>query len=164
MTRASENQAKERLRARGLRVTAPRVALLDFLATSREHPTLEDVAGAVNSRAQRVSRASVYNVLKTLCGAGLVSEFVVADGATRYDGNVDPHHHFVCHACGLVEDIPFQALSRSEAWFPGGHRVESHEFVLRGTCRDCQQAQATSGAVVSRRSENGTQSRRAGPR
>src|SRR6185295_12102394 len=96
----------ERLRAAGLRVTAQRLAVLDYLMSTPTHPTAEQVGQAVNERHPAVSRASVYNVLHSLYEKGLVREVVAGGAITRYDANVDHHHHFLCRRCGRLEDVP----------------------------------------------------------
>ncbi len=131
--------ARERLREKGLRVTQPRVAVLAYLAGARHHPTAEEVGAAVNRGAPTAARASVYNVLHSLREAGLVGELVVGDAVVRYDANVGRHHHFVCVACGGVEDLPWSVVRPlSRRRLPGGHTVESVSVTLRGRCPTCR--------------------------
>ena len=130
--------AEERLRAKGLRVTAPRVAVLSYLAGASHHPTTDEVRAAVN-RTLPTARASIYNVLHSLRIAGLVSELVVDDEAVRYDANLVRHHHFVCTSCRGVEDIPWDAsppLKRRR--LPGGQTVESVSVTFHGRCSACR--------------------------
>lgn len=130
--------ADQALRLHGLRVTAPRVAVLEFLAASLDHPTADDVEQAVNRQRARASRASVYNVLRSLRDAGLVRELVLDDAVCRYDANLSTHHHFVCRRCRRVEDVPAGAFSspappvRLE-----GRHVETATLVLHGLCVPC---------------------------
>lgn len=128
----------EMLRGRGLRVTAPRRAVLDFLCRSSDHPTAEEVGRAVNRRSPRASRASVYNVLRSLKAAGLVREFAFEGAIARYDANLDPHDHFVCRACGCVEDLPLagpRPAPRPDA-YPGA-AFEEATVTFRGVCPTC---------------------------
>ena len=124
------------MREHGLRVTLPRLAVLEYLASSTSHPTAEEVESAVNRLVPTASRASVYNVLHSLSEAGLVDELVFDDAVTRYDANLESHHHFVCTRCRRVEDV---------AWgMPGavpapdeGHVVERVSVTFRGLCPRC---------------------------
>ena len=130
-------ELSERLREHGLRVTLPRLAVLECLAASKSHPTAEEVSAAVNRAVPTASRASVYNVLHSLRDAGLVEELVFDDAVARYDANLDRHHHFVCSRCRRVLDVAWNAPARlGES--PEGHVVESVSVVFRGVCRDCQ--------------------------
>lgn len=132
--------AEEILRRSGLRVTAPRKAVLDVLRSSGEHPTADLVEQAVNRRYPRVSRASVYNVLRSLKRAGLVAELVLDDAVARYDVNLGPHHHFVCRKCRCVEDVPSEALVPLPPPSLPGRVVEGASVVLRGLCAACASA------------------------
>ena len=130
---------EELLRRKGLRVTGPRVAVLQFLAASPHHPTAEDVGAAVNRLVPTASRASIYNVLRSLRTAGLIDEIVLDDAVTRYDANLEPHHHFVCESCGRVEDVPWESFPQlPKRRLPAGQRVEGYTLTLRGTCADCR--------------------------
>lgn len=136
--RADSETLKGLLRARGLRVTEPRVAVLAYLASTDRHPTAEDVETAVNAGGPVLSRASVYNVLHSLTRAGLVAGMNVKDGATRYDAHVAPHHHLVCRACGRVEDVAWQDFGVAERGvLPDGRAVRTLALTLDGVCNDC---------------------------
>jgi Fur family transcriptional regulator, peroxide stress response regulator len=138
---ATKSQVSERLRECGLRVTQQRVAVLEFLLATPKHPTAEEVGAAVNRIVPTASRASVYNVLHSLKESGLIDELVLDDAVARYDANLDRHHHFICRACGTVEDVPFETFQ--EAPLPrlaAGHTVEDYTVTLRGTCPRCAKA------------------------
>lgn len=127
-----------RLRERGLRVTLPRVAVMEYLLSTPAHPTAEEVGSAVNRRVPTASRASVYNVLHSLSAAGLVEELVFEDAVARFDANLGRHHHFICRACGGVEDVPWDALPLApRRTLPSGHAVETCSVTLKGLCPSC---------------------------
>jgi len=150
----SRTDLSRRLREHGLRVTLPRLAVLECLAASKSHPTAEEVEAAVNRAVPTASRASVYNVLHSLADAGLVEELVFDDAVTRYDANLQRHHHFVCTRCRRVLDVDWSAAAPLSAR-PGGHVVESVSVTFRGLCAECaRQAEAAGGAA--RRSPIGT--------
>jgi Fe2+ or Zn2+ uptake regulation protein len=132
------------LKERGLRVTQQRVAVLDHLLASCEHPTAEEIGAAVNRTDPTASRASVYNVLRSLTRAGLVTELVLDDAVARYDANLDPHHHFVCTSCRKVEDVPqpLCATALAEA-FADGRVVSEVSVTLRGLCAVCAGGRVT---------------------
>jgi Fur family transcriptional regulator, peroxide stress response regulator len=125
-----------KLRERGLRVTEPRLAVLEVLAATKSHPTAEEVGAAVNRLVPTASRASIYNVLHSLADAGLVEELVFDEPVTRYDANLERHHHFVCTRCRRVEDVKWEAKAPLGAR-PDGHVVESVSVTFRGVCRAC---------------------------
>lgn len=128
----------EAFRTAALRPTVQRHAVLEFLAQHRVHATAEEIFRAVNRKDPRASRATVYNNLKSLTGAGLVREVVSEGKAARFDANLHRHHHFVCERCGGVEDIEwFDLPSAVPSETLGGRQVRSFDLVLRGVCESC---------------------------
>src|ERR1035437_8335117 len=93
----------EALRGAAVRRTAQRYAVLEYLARRLEHATAEQIFRAVNRADPRASRATVYNSLRSLAGAGLVREVAAAGGAARFEAVLLRHHHFVCERCGALE-------------------------------------------------------------
>jgi Fur family peroxide stress response transcriptional regulator len=135
-SRAAE--IEDLLRERGLRVTGQRLAVLRYLLSSPHHPTAEEVGAAVNRLVPTASRASIYNVLRSLKEAGLIEELVLDDAVARYDANLGRHHHFVCRSCGRVEDVPWDAFPQvPRKKLPDGKRVDGYTVTLRGACSDC---------------------------
>src|SRR5919112_3079789 len=115
-----------RLRGAELRLTPQRFAVLEYLTRAGGHPTADQIAAEINRRFPRASRATVYNTLKALRDAGLVREVATEEALTRYESNVEPHHHFVCRACGKMEDVPHDALpAPARVELAGGHEVET---------------------------------------
>lgn len=130
---AVETMARER----GLKMTPQRRMIVDFLQTALHHPTAEEVFKAVNVEFPMTSRATVYNTLNWLKDAGMVRE-VHESGETRFDPNTSEHHHFVCRACGTIEDVECDLVGEVEfCALPGRQHVEQAEVTLRGLCAAC---------------------------
>jgi Fe2+ or Zn2+ uptake regulation protein len=135
---ASADRIEAAFERAGVRRTPQRFFVLEHLLTRPEHATVEELWAALNKKHARASRATVYNTLHALVGAGLVREFTLDGKAARYDANLDPHHHFVCNTCGAVEDVewfdvPVPTRTRSDK-----RRIQSYEVVLRGECARCR--------------------------
>ncbi|HYZ80563.1 MAG TPA: Fur family transcriptional regulator [Solirubrobacteraceae bacterium] len=128
------------LREAGMRVTAPRVAVLSEVRAG-QHLTAEQVAAGVRGRVGPISTQAVYDVLSALTGAGLLRRIEPAGSATRYETRVgDNHHHMVCRRCGAIADVDCvvgdtRCLSPSEA---GGFIVDEAEVTFWGLCPNCQ--------------------------
>ncbi|MBK7405678.1 MAG: transcriptional repressor [Phycisphaerales bacterium] len=89
-----------------------------------------------------LSLATVYRALRRLEGLGHVSRVELPGHGSRYESRAAAqthHHHFVCHGCERVFDVPGCAPD-VERLAPAGFRVESHEIVLYGRCRSCERA------------------------
>lgn len=140
MTRLTHEAVEDMARARGLKMTPQRRMIVDYLQSATNHPTAEEVLGAVNRKYPMTSRATVYNTLHWLKEAGMVRE-VFEGGDLRFDPNVGGHHHFVCRVCGRIEDVESDFVGSVQlCTLPARHEVEHYEVTLRGVCAECQKA------------------------
>jgi len=129
-------------RTRGLKMTPQRRLIVDYLQSATNHPTADEVLNAVNERFPMTSRATVYNTLNWLKDAGMVRE-VFEGGDLRFDPNTGGHHHFVCRACGRIEDVDCELVGELQVRpLPGRQAVEEYEVTLRGLCVACSTAAA----------------------
>jgi len=130
------------LRARGLRITPQRVALVEAFAADPSHPTAQELFERLRPAFPTMSFATVYNTLDALAQAGLSATLRLGNAA-RFDPNTSPHHHAVCDACGAAFDIPAKTLdptashrARLERVAPG-FVVRQVERTYRGRCAAC---------------------------
>lgn len=137
-----DHDPRAQLRAVGLRVTAPRVAVLEALA-AEPHSTADDVAGRVRRTLGSVSTQAVYDVLRACVNAGLVRRIEPAGSSARYETRAaDNHHHLVCRVCGRVADVDC-AVGHAPCLEPSefaGFTVDAAEVVFWGVCPECQAA------------------------
>ncbi len=129
----------QQLRARGMKVTPQRQSVIRALVDSTVHPTAESVYAAVSAELPTISLRTVYQTLNDLAAMGELQALDLGTGSTRFDPNLEPHHHLVCDACGRVEDLYAEfagvAVPASEA--AAGFQVTSTEIVFRGRCATC---------------------------
>ena len=93
------------LRTADLRVTRPRLAVLEAVHT-HPHADTETIFSAVRTGLPDVSRQAVYDVLHALTAAGLVRRIQPSGSVARYESRVgDNHHHVVCRSCGVIADV-----------------------------------------------------------
>jgi len=125
-------------RARGLKVTPQREAVIRALVGNEEHPTAESVHASVTAELPSVSLRTVYQVLNDLSEMCEIHALDLGTGAARFDPNVDAHHHLVCTSCGKVRDLYAQfGQVRVPSGSEQGFTVERAEVVFRGRCDDC---------------------------
>lgn len=136
----------ELLRERGLRVTAPRLAVLGVVA-EQPHATAENVLAAVRHELPQISVQGVYDVLHALTDAGLLRRIEPAGHPARYERRTaDNHHHIVCRSCGALDDVDC-AVGHAPCLHPSstsGFSVDVAEVTYWGRCPDCRSAQASS--------------------
>jgi Fur family transcriptional regulator, stress-responsive regulator len=131
----------DRLRSRGLRVTRPRLTVLDVLGESGTHLDVDEITARVRQRLDSVSVQAVYDVLAALTRAGLARRIAPAGGAARYEARAgDNHHHLVCRQCGLITDVDCAAgatpcLDPIDA---AGFIVDEAEVTYWGRCVNCR--------------------------
>jgi Fur family transcriptional regulator, stress-responsive regulator len=130
----------DRLRDVGLRVTAPRLETLDWLA-AHPHSTADQVAAGVRERLGSVSTQAIYDVLHAFTQTGLLRRIEPAGHAARFETRTkDNHHHLVCRVCDRTEDVDCvvgvaPCLDPSDS---SGFVVDEAEVVFWGLCPDCR--------------------------
>ncbi|MFV0457282.1 MAG: Fur family transcriptional regulator [Actinomycetales bacterium] len=117
-------------------MTAPRLAVLEAVASLGGHPTAEVIAGEVE--ADGVHRATVYRTLEALTEAGLISHVHLDSGVTAYH-RADSHLHARCHECGAVVDLPADLLDAAADRVRqlNGFVLDAGHMALSGTCHNC---------------------------
>lgn len=132
----------ELLRAAKLRVTAPRLAVLDEIS-AHPHATAEDIHTAVRDRLGSVSTQAIYDVLNALTAARILRRIAPAGSPGRYElFRGDNHHHVVCRSCGAVRDTDC-AIGEAPCLAPShdhGFTIDTAEILFWGTCPSCQAA------------------------
>lgn len=130
------------LRDAGLRVTRPRLAVLDAVH-AHPHAETDTVLEAVRADVGPVSHQAVYDVLRALTDAGLVRRIQPSGSVARYEARVgDNHHHVVCRSCGAVADVDC-AVGEAPCLVPSGDLadqgfvVDEAEVTWWGTCATC---------------------------
>jgi Fe2+ or Zn2+ uptake regulation protein len=128
------------LRTAGLRVTAPRKAVLTWLA-GHPHATADEVRAGVAAELGSVSHQTVYDVLRAGCGAGLVRVIEPAGLPALFERRTgDNHHHVVCRGCGRTEDVDC-VRGRAPCLSPDddkGFTVDEAEILFWGLCPICR--------------------------
>ncbi|HET9892972.1 MAG TPA: Fur family transcriptional regulator [Mycobacterium sp.] len=135
-----------RLRDADLRVTRPRVAVLEVV-DANPHADTETIFSAVRVGLPDVSRQAVYDVLNALTTVGLVRRIQPLGMVARYESRVgDNHHHVVCRSCGIIADIDC-AVGDAPCLTPSdddnvldGFVLDEAEVIYWGTCPDCSTA------------------------
>lgn len=131
------------LRAAGLRVTRPRLAVLDAVH-AQPHLDTKALISAARTRIGAVSHQAVYDVLGALVDTGLVRRIQPEGSDARYEARVgDNHHHVVCRDCGAIADVDC-ATGAAPCLTPSadaGFVIDEAEVVFWGRCPSCADGQ-----------------------
>jgi Fur family ferric uptake transcriptional regulator len=130
---------QQTLREAGLRVTRPRVAVLDAVH-AQPHADTDSIIRAARRDLPDVSHQAVYDVLRVLTEAGLVRRIQPAHSVARYEARVgDNHHHVVCRSCGAIADVDC-AVGEAPCLTGNtdhGFQIDEAEVVYWGLCPNC---------------------------
>ncbi|WP_132994276.1 Fur family transcriptional regulator [Gordonia zhaorongruii] len=130
------------IRAAGLRVTKPRLAVLEAV-DQHPHADTESILSDVRSALDGVSRQAVYDVLRALTESGIIRRIQPTGQVSLYETRIgDNHHHLVCRTCGTVVDVDCTvgAAPCLGASDDHGFLIDEAEVVFWGTCADCTTA------------------------
>lgn len=130
------------LREASLRVTQPRVAVLEAVS-AHPHADADTIVKATRTELGKVSTQAVYDVLRALSDAHLVRRIEPAGSPARYETRVgDNHHHVVCRSCGAIADVDCAVGDAPclDASADNDFVIDEAEVVFWGTCSICQKA------------------------
>jgi Fur family ferric uptake transcriptional regulator len=131
------------LRKAGLKVTLPRLKILEILERSAtRHMSAEEIYKSLLDSSEDIGLATVYRVLTQFEAAGLVSRRHFENGMAVFELNHGAHHdHIVCMDCGRVEEfVDPEIESRQNSIAQRlGYKIAEHSLVLYGRCQrqDC---------------------------
>ena len=117
-----------------------RAAILDCLRRTNAHPSAEDLHAMLQHEHPDISMATVYRNLALFKKQGIIQSIGTVGGTERFDGNPQPHVHFICTQCDAVLDLPEltppQELCSAAAQGVGG-QVSACNLSFTGTCGEC---------------------------
>lgn len=126
-------------RAAGLRITQQRIEIFRELISCSDHPDAEKLFQRLRRQMPGLSLDTVYRTLWMLNDAGVITTMGLAREKTRFEGNIDHHHHFVCIRCGSISDFYSENLDSLE--IPDSAKKLGKAFnahvEIRGICNNC---------------------------
>ena len=117
-----------------------RDAILNYLRSTNEHPSAEMVFTKLKPEIPDLSMGTVYRNLNLFKQQGLAVSVATIKGVERFDGNTDPHVHFICSDCDAVIDLMEMEIPRSlsqAAEAACGGNVSECQLCFTGKCREC---------------------------
>ena len=131
------------LRKAGLKITLPRMKILDILGTAQpRHMSAEDIYRHLLDTHEDIGLATVYRVLTQFEAAGLVARHHFEGATAVFELNEGEHHdHIVCMDCGMVEEFIDAGIEKSQHDIAKrkGYELADHSMILYGRCQkvDC---------------------------
>jgi Fur family ferric uptake transcriptional regulator len=133
----------QELKDAGLKITLPRVKILQILESSEvHHVSAEDVYKLLLQNGEEVGLATVYRVLTQFEQAGLVVRHNFEGGHSIFELSSDKHHdHIVCVRCGRVEEFTDDEIENLQKKVADklGFELTDHNLNMYGLCPECRQ-------------------------
>lgn len=124
-----------------IKLTHQRIEIFREVVQTEDHPDADQIFQRVRDRLPTVSLDTVYRTLWLLNDLGLVVTLGSSRERTRFDANLNSHHHFVCGQCGLTRD--FYSTDLDNIILPDSvvslGKIETTHVEVRGVCRECSE-------------------------
>jgi len=138
-----------RLKSAGLRITQPRIAILEALSRRASPASIEQLHKELTN--DSCDLVTVYRCLAVFEELGLVRRCFFHNGTSLYEMSLDPpsHHHVVCKVCGKVERLDISLADDVERMLrERGYDQVTHMLEFFGTCPDCRKKAASTAPVA----------------
>lgn len=149
MKEAIQNQQSADLKTMGLKVTVPRLKILDLFQklsesqeTGKRHLSAEEVYKLLLNENSDIGLATVYRVLTQFENAGILVRHHFDEGRATYELQEGRHHdHIVCVRCGQVEEFVDPEIEKAQRQVATrlGYEMTDHSLVLYGICAECRE-------------------------
>jgi Fur family transcriptional regulator, ferric uptake regulator len=130
------------LRKAGLKVTLPRLKVLEILETTKQrHLSAEDVYKSLLEMGEEIGLATVYRVLTQFESAGLVSRLSIDGGHAVFEIEDGTHHdHMLCVRCNGIEEFTDEVIEERQRAITAerGFEMTDHSLYIYGICKQCQ--------------------------
>lgn len=129
------------LKSFGIKPSVQRLAVMDYLLTHTNHPTVDDIYQDLVTIIPTVSKTTIYNTLRLFYEYGAVLSLNIDEKFVRYDGDISAHAHFRCRKCEKVFDLfptdikPCDVLENLQ--IPTDYQVDTVELYFKGICSEC---------------------------
>ncbi len=122
-----------------MKYSKQREIILKTLEQNVIHPTADQVYDFLHAEHPNISLATVYRNLNQLAEMNVIRKITGLDGATRFDHNTYPHHHFICSKCRKVYDVAYEIAPEliAQVKADSGLTIESCNIVFKGLCPNC---------------------------
>ena len=125
-----------------------RDAILQYLQSVTDHPSAERVFTQLKAQIPDLSMGTVYRNLNLFKQQGLAVSVATIKGVERFDGNTDPHVHFICQECDAVIDLMDMEIPESLknlAENSCGGQIAECQLSFTGLCQDCMEKLSAGG-------------------
>lgn len=138
-------EEEKELRRAGLKVTIPRLRILEILERKvqegRSHLTAEEIYHTLLEQGERIGLATVYRVLTQFEQAGIVRRHRFDANTSAFELDFGEHHdHIVCLRCHRIDEFRDEEIERRQERIASslGYELQDHALILYGLCPECR--------------------------
>lgn len=130
----------EYLLSYGVKPSVQRIAIMEYLLEHKTHPCIDVIYSALSQSMPTLSKTTVYNTLKLLTEHGAAQMLTIDERNACFDGDTEPHAHFLCKKCGKIFDLPIPVMEHTEEQrlTEKGFDIEERQLYYKGLCPECK--------------------------
>ena len=132
----------EDLKSAGLKVTLPRLKILEVLEKSlNHHLSAEDIYRTLMEQQEEVGIATIYRVLTQFEESGIINKLNFENNQAVYElSNVEHHDHLVCVKCNIIIEFQDDVIERHQLQIANKYdfQLTDHSLYLYGLCKSCK--------------------------
>jgi Fur family ferric uptake transcriptional regulator len=130
------------LRKAGLKVTLPRMKILEILEqATQQHLSAEDIYRVLLDSDEEIGLATIYRVLTQFEGAGLVMRHHFEGGQAVFELDRGKHHdHLICIKCGKIVEFVNASIEEQQKKIAeeAGFKITDHSLIIYGECNSAE--------------------------
>lgn len=128
--------AKDTLRRHNIRPSLNRLMVLEYLVSNMGHLTAYEIYTNVKLNNSILSKMTVYNVLKVLKDADIITEVKIDSKEVRYELKSKSHGHFKCNKCNKIIDfaVDFNSINTQKL---NEYKIDGKDLFFYGMCAEC---------------------------
>jgi len=133
---------REFLRTKGLKMTKPRLIILEAVFENHGHFNVDDLYEQIKKKHKDVSRATIYRTIPLLIESGLIKQSLRCESKDIYEHTYghENHMHFICEKCGKIIETGYEKIAElmDELAEQENFQISEYNLGARGLCSDCQ--------------------------
>jgi len=122
------NYIRNKISAKGLRVTPQRMRVLEAIFKLDNHPTAENIIEFIRKNDPNIGSGTVYKMLQTFVDNKLIKKVKTEKDSMRYDAILENHHHLYCRECDYIENYVNEKLDKILAEFFEENQIENYKI------------------------------------
>lgn len=122
------SDVRHKLIEKGLRITPQRLAIFEAILKLNNHPTADDIAACIRNDYPNIATGTVYKVLESLVGSGLIKKVKTERDVMRYDAILENHHHLYCAESDRIADYYNNEINTILTAYFRKHEIQGFEI------------------------------------